>query len=282
MVIVRVRTNLGLVPGVERLGDALLEAGLAEGLGAELGPVVEAPPYRHEREHDLLNRDALARVAAEQAAVVGEVLDSERFPIVLGGDDSVIFGTLLALRERGVHGLVFLDAHTDFYPPAGSPTGQASDSELYLAFHREGALGWSGPLVTGERAALIGHRDPDEPGDTGELVADSGALVITLEQVRELGVAETARRALARVGGPFLLHIDADVLDDDLMPAVDYRLPGGLSAAEFTELVSLLPAAALDVAIYNPALDPDGTAGRTLARCLVEGLGQQVEQPVDG
>jgi len=74
----------------------------------------------------------------------------------------------------------------------------------------------------------------------------------------------------------FFLHVDADVLDDAIMPAVDYRLPGGLSAVELRHVLRAAAAsgrlAGLEVAIYNPALDRDGSAGRLLADALVDGL----------
>ncbi|MET9342462.1 arginase family protein [Nonomuraea sp. NPDC003804] len=283
-VIIQVRTNLGLVPGVERLGGALLDAGLAEALGARRGPVVEAPPYSWERIHPsrLLNAEAIADVALRQAGVVADVLDAGAFPIMLGGDDSVIFGSLLALGRTGSHGLVFLDAHTDFYPPEHSPTGEASDSELYLAFGPGADLlprmDGAPPLVRSRAAALIGHRDPDEQRDTGAALRATDALVVSLARTRDLGAEETARQALAHLDGAgverFLLHVDADVLDDALMPAVDYRLPGGLTRREFAVLAGTLladpRAAALDVTIYNPALDPDGSAARDLTACLLD------------
>jgi arginase len=242
--------------------------------------VVEAPPYSRDRTHPsrLLNAEAIAQVALRQAAVVGNVLDAGRFPLVLGGDDSVIFGSLLALRRRGAHGLVFLDAHTDFYPPEDSPTGEVSDSELYLAFGHVADLAGVKPLVVDRAAALIGHRDPDEQRDTGAALSATAALVVSLKEMRETGAEATARRALAHLDGAgverFLLHIDVDVLDDALMPAVDYRLPDGFGRREFAVLTGTLLAdervTILDVTIYNPARDPGGEAGRNLAGCLLD------------
>ncbi|MFE3451727.1 arginase family protein [Nonomuraea sp. NPDC059194] len=284
LVIIQVRTNLGLVPGVERLGGALLDAGLAESIGASLGAVVEAPPYSPERTHPsrLLNADAMADVALRQAEVVADALEAGEFPVVLGGDDSVIFGSLLALRRKGSHGLVFLDAHTDFYPPEQSPTGEASDSELYLAFGNGtdliADLDGSRPLVPSRAAAVIGHRDPDEQRDTGAALRATDALVVSFAEMRGAGAEGTARRALAHLDGAgverFLVHVDADVLDDELMPAVDYRLPGGFTRREFAVLAGTLladeRAAGLDVTIYNPALDPDRRAQHNLAGCLAD------------
>ena len=95
-----------------------------------------------------------------------------------------------------------------------------------------------------------------------------------------MGVAAAAAEAMRHLSRPgldgFFLHVDADVLDDAIMPAVDYRLPGGLSAMELSHVVRAAAEsgrlAALEVTIYNPALDPDGTAGRLLADTLVDGL----------
>ena len=61
------------------------------------------------------------------------------------------------------------------------------------------------------------------------------------------------------------------------MPAVDYRQPDGLSADELATVLAVAIAtgrvAGVEVTIYNPALDPDGTAGAALTDVLVRGLG---------
>jgi arginase len=126
-------TNLGLLPtGVDSLGAALQAAGLRQGLDATYAGRVEPLPYdeRRDPETRLLNPRGLRDFALRQAAAVGAILDRGAFPLVLGVDDSVLFGNLLALRRRGRYGLVLLDAHYDFYLPEQSPTGQASDSGL--------------------------------------------------------------------------------------------------------------------------------------------------------
>jgi arginase len=72
------------------------------------------------------------------------------------------------------------------------------------------------------------------------------------------------------------VHVDADVLDDTVMPAVDYRQPGGLAPAELTAVLKRAMASELpvgvSVAIYNPSLDPGGAAGRVLAGAVAAGL----------
>jgi arginase len=75
----------------------------------------------------------------------------------------------------------------------------------------------------------------------------------------------------------FFIHLDADSLNDSIMPAVDYRLPDGFSWNEMTTVLTTAlasrHAAGLEVTIYNPALDEGGTAGRELTNLLVAALG---------
>ena len=285
-VIVHVRTNLGLVRGVERLGEVLLRAGLATSLGADVMPTVQAPAWESEREHPsrLLNAEGLAAVARAQAQAVSGLIADGRFVVVLGGDDSTLFGTLLALRRRGRFGLVFIDAHYDMHPPEESPSGEASDSDLLLAlgFGPDLISDLDGlrPLVRATDVAVIGHRDLEEVDAFEAVLRATGATVFPLFEVRSLGMEAVVQQVLDQMQSPqldgFFVHIDADVLHDDLMPAVDYRHPDGLQRDEFVELVHSLAssqrAVGVDVTIFNPNLDPAGTAAHTLSECLVAAL----------
>jgi arginase len=61
------------------------------------------------------------------------------------------------------------------------------------------------------------------------------------------------------------------------MPAVDYRLPGGLTLDELRTTLDIAlasgKAVGLEVTIYNPRLDGDGAAGRAIATLLADALG---------
>src|SRR5690606_37367128 len=101
-----------------------------------------------------------------------------------------------------------------------------------------------------------------------------------LDAIRRRGIASAAQEAVGHVARPglagFWIHVDADCLDDAIMPAVDYRLPGGLSALELeTVLRAALAtgrAVGMEVTIYNPALDTGGAAGRILGTILANVL----------
>ena len=72
----------------------------------------------------------------------------------------------------------------------------------------------------------------------------------------------------------FWLHLDLDVLDQAVLPAVDYPMPGGLTWEVLAELARPLahsPALiGADVTIYNPALDVDGRYAKRIVALLAE------------
>src|SRR5262249_6888005 len=94
------------------------------------------------------------------------------------------------------------------------------------------------------------------------------------------GVGEATQRAIKHLSRPELIgvwmHLDADVLDDAVMPAVDYRMPGGLSWEELTTILQVAIASGravgLNVTIFNPKLDTDGSIAVAFVDTLVTGL----------
>ncbi len=287
--IIEAPSVLGLFPkGVERMPLALLDAGLAERLGADRGPEVASPPYSRVPDPDsgLLNAAALAAYARALAEAVDAALSRDAFPVVLGGDCSILLGALLALRRRDRYGLLFVDGHADFAHPDDDPAGEAASMDLALATGRgpviASDLDGLSPLVRDGDVALLGYRVFDDGTDRhrGVHVRDTGILVKDLDDVRREGLDATLQAALARVTRPelagFFVHVDADVLDDAVMPAVDYRSAGGLSFAEVAQIVRSAcatgMAAGLELTIFNPALDADGSLARELVEMLAAGL----------
>lgn len=289
---------LGLFPrGVQEAPAALRAAGLDEGLAAADGGRVEPPPYDPARDPAtaMLNPAGLAAYSPRLADAIGAVLEAGGFPVVLGGDCSVLIGAALALRRRGRFGLFFLDGHTDFWEPEKSLTGEAAELEMGIVTGRGPAvvadLEGRGPYLRDEDIVVFGPRDGAELREAGVRdVAETRMRFFPWQRVRRLGATTAAGMALQpglglRRQGPlaegvegFWIHLDADVLDDAAMPAVDYRQPGGLDPAELRETLAFLMrtgrVVGLDVTIYNPRLDPDGAAGRTLAAAIVGGLTQ--------
>ena len=279
-VIIEVPSPLGLRPtGLELAPAALRRAGLHERLHATGAVQIDIPPYSDVRdpETQLLNAGAIAEVARRTSQAVEAALDDERFPVLLGGDCSILLGPLLSLRRRGRYGLAFLDGHADFVQPSDEPNGEVASLDLALATGRGPDVlanldGWW-PLVRDEDVALIGYRVNEDDSFGDEHVRSTAITVIDCAEVHDTAAGSAVKKALATVARPgldgFWVHFDVDVLDDQLMPAVDYREPGGLTWAEAEGILSGLladeRARGLEVTIFNPRLDPDGSIAARLA-----------------
>ena len=286
--IVEAPSVLGLFPrGVEGMAGALLEAGLAERLGGRRAGLVEPPAYdgRRDPESGLLNPESLRHYSIALADAVERLLASGAFPVVLGGDCSILLGCTLAMRRRGRAGLLFVDGHADFYQPEAEPAGEAASMDLALVTGRGPLivtdLEGRRPLVLEADVVALARRDAEETEAHGsQRIEDTGIDVIDLGALRAAGVEAAMRQALERLAAPILdgfwIHLDADALDDAIMPAVDYRLPDGLG---WHELVAILRASmhsgralGLDVTIFNPKLDPDGGIAKRFVRAICDGL----------
>ncbi len=81
--------------------------------------------------------------------------------------------------------------------------------------------------------------------------------------MQERGTARVGSDAAARLAGrPAWIHLDLDVLDKGVMPAVSYPQPLGLDWDDLLGLLRPLVVAptllGVSVADFNPDRDPDG------------------------
>jgi agmatinase len=173
-------------------------------------PVIPADP---ERSHAAIE------------ATVGEVLAAGALPIVLGGDHGIAEPDVRACAGRhGPVGLVHFDTHTD--------TGR----EVFGVERSHGT-----PML---RLVEQGHVDPRRyvqiglrgywPGEAEfAWQAEQGITSLFMHDVRDAGIREVMRRALAVVGdGPTYLSVDIDVLDPAFAPGTGTPEPGGMTTAD--------------------------------------------------
>ncbi|MFH0515755.1 arginase family protein [Streptomyces sp. M41] len=278
----------GTVPGCHKLAGALREQRIVRRLGAFEGGVVVPPRYDRgnwQEGDGVFNADAIAAYTRRLADRIERHVRAGDFPVVLGGDCSINLGAALALRRIGRYGLAVLDASPDFRHPGNSDRiGAAGGEEVALSTGRgqDDLTNLEGlkPYLRDEDVRYFGIRDCFEE-DLAEL-ADLKIPVITVGDVRERGaapLASTARQAfeIPQLDG-FWVHLDADVLDPAVMPAVDSPDPDGLTPEELVALAGPLLASphcvGLNVTIYDPDLDPEGTAAALLTDIVVSALGQ--------
>ena len=233
----------------------------------------------------LLNPKGIAEYSVALAEKIEPVVHTGEFPIVLGGDCSIVLGCLLALRRRGRYGLLFLDGHADFYQPEAEPNGEAASMELAFATGRGPSIVTDiegrRPLVRDKDVVAFGRRDAEVADAHGsQRIEDTAIRVVDLAEVRKCGAGEATHRAIEDLSRPELVgiwvHLDADVLDDAIMPAVDYRMPGGLSWEELATILQVVissgQAIGINITIFNPKLDSDGSIAAAFVDALVKGL----------
>jgi arginase len=282
---------LGRVPGVWRLPEALRANRLVERLRAADAGRVDPPPYSPEVDPvtGVRNGATIPAYSAALADRLVELLQDGVFPLVLGGDCSILLGGMLALRRLGRYGLVSIDGGLDFRHPGNAhlagPVGSVAGEDLAVVTGRGASLltdlEGRRPLVAEADVVAMGHRDLEV---FAEEVLATPMTLFDVAELRGLGPAEAARRAVATLAGRgvegFWVHLDTDVLDPELMPAVDSPEPGGLTHQELATLLQTLTsselATGMQLTIFDPELDPDGRLAAELTDTMVAALGPRV------
>ena len=279
----------GVSQGPLRLREAGLLRAL-EALGARVVNLSDLSlfPSRDDDAHPK------ARNAAGVACAVRACADemtralAEGFTVVLGGDCSLVAGTMAGARRHFAEavGLVYLDADADLNTPDTTPSGNLHGMALALALGRGPAevveaLG-APPHLAPEHVSLVGFRvlDPGERAPLGDL-----GLALPVSAAHRLGMRASAALALDGVGnadGPLVVHLDVDVIDAKEMKAKSTLTPGeGLSLGEVSDLLTSILASprvvALEVCEYNPDRDDaDLTCGRRIVELVARAVGRRL------
>jgi arginase len=274
----------GTVRRLDLAPAALRAQGLVQRLSARDEGDVIPPPYRElvRPPNRIRNEIDVAEYSRALAARIDKAVGAGEFLLVLGGECSIVLGSLLGFVDRGPLGLVYIDGQSDFYTPENSTTGSAAAMGLALAVGKGrgplATLRGAGPLVAGEHTVMIGRRDDEDNRDGAgkDALAEFGVLDIDGDALVRMGCAAAAAAALGRVTSPrvagFWIHLDADAIDPREMPAVDSPVPGGPSIDEIVELIAPLvrhpKALGMELTIYDPGLDPDRACAARLATAM--------------
>ncbi len=271
----------GTVPGCYKLAGALRDQEFLSRIGAQDAGCVTPPRYDRgdwKPGDGVFNAEAMATYSTKLADRLGKLLDDDSFVVLLGGECSNLLGPALALKRRGRYGVAYLDGHSDF---------RTVDNDAYV-----GAAG-------GEALALVTGRGQDDLTNLEELkpyVRDTDAVMLGyredeayLDSMREAGIPDWS--ALTIIDDPaaagtgvlkhlerddldgFWVHLDVDILDALVMPAVDSPDPGGLQHEHLRQLLTPILASpkcvGFDIGIFDPDLDPDGRYAAELTDTLV-------------
>ncbi len=203
---------------------------------------------------------------------VGQILDRNGVPMLLGGDDSVPIPMLAAFAGRGrQYTIVQIDAHIDWRDE-----------------------------VQGERLGLSSTMRRASEMDHIERIIQVGARGIGSARVQDVtdakawGVDFVTAAELARSGPACLFELipegseiiicfDCDALDPSIMPAVIGRTAGGLSYWQALGLIECAAArgriAGFDLVEFMPERDIDGMGAMLAAQLLAAVMGIVARQP---
>jgi arginase len=288
-------SNLGLrpptetsVPGCAKAPGALRDHGLLTKLAARDAGCLTPPRYDA---GDWRPGDGVAhaaQIAAYSRALadrIGAILDAGEFPVILGGDCSILLGSGIAMHRLGEAvggriGLVFVDGHSDFRHPGNSSyVGAAAGEDLALVTGRGQAdltaIESRRPYFRDVDVVVLGIRAQDEY--RLDLQA-AGIVTRPVPALRAEGAARSAqwaREQLVDCAG-YWVHIDVDVLDPAVMPAVDAPSPGGIAFPELELLLAGLVESphclGVEITVFDPDYDPDGLYATEISSTIAAGL----------
>lgn len=239
--------------------------------------VVDASTRKRDRASGLHDLDGTIAILRRLSESVDRVLTSGSYPLVLGGDCTILLGCLDALhRTSDKPGLLLFDGHEDLWPPSSTLDGAWSSSEVGLALGLDGsderAIPGAGVLRP-DSVAILGVRDDVERAGNPRS-RPAGLSVVHDDEFRRDPERVTGE-AVARVksaSGAFWVHLDVDVLNHDQFPATAHTVAGGISLEQLVDAVGLalaMGARGLSVGVYDPDRDPTGVHARNLVDVIV-------------
>jgi arginase len=287
-------SNLGLrpptptsVPGCAKAPGALRDKGLLRALAARDAGCLTPPRYdagKWQLGDGVCHADAIAGYSMALAERIATMWAAREFPVILGGDCSLLIGSALALSrlgdEKGPPGLVFIDGHSDFRHSGNAAyVGAAAGEDLAIATGRGqsdlAAIENRRPYIRDTDVVVLGIRPHDEYRIDLQAAGIASRAVPALRTDGAPKTARWAREHLAHVSG-FWIHLDVDVLDPSVMPAVDAPDAGGIAYGELEQLVSGLVSdprcLGLEFTVFDPDYDPKGRYATELVQVLAGGL----------
>ena len=212
--------------GVERAPGALRAAGLFDSLSAEGAEVIDAgdltmrrwkpdrvSPYAQNLDDEVASMRELANVAST-LLTEGELL------LVLGGSCTVAFGVCAAIaRQGGSPNIVYIDRHLDLNTPLSTAEGSLSWMGMAHALGLDGAADelvgatQNRPILEPSRLVYLGVDATQATDWERSQVHNLGITVVPQAQLTHQPQRAAQAALGALVAGPFVVHLDVDVLD---------------------------------------------------------------------
>ena len=203
--------------------------------------------------------DASPEMRERVEAGVAALLARETRPLVLGGDHSITYPVLRAMRSRHPRlAILHFDAHTDLYDEF-----EGDRHSHACPFARIMEEGLTDRLVQVGIRTLNAHQREQAKRfrvEVHEMKDWDDARAFAFEQ-------------------PVYVYVDLDVLDPAFAPGVSHREPGGCSVRQLLRALQTVRARIVgaDVVECNPAQDPVGLTPLVAAKVVRELVARMVD-----
>ena len=211
----------------------------------------------------------IVNACTKLAAQVEKIASAGDFPLILGGDHSIVLGSLagmgaVAKSNNKRLGVLYVDAHGDFNDtetsPSGNIHGECLAASAGIGLKELTNLYYEGQKVDPKNICFVGCRDLD-PGEK-ILMKKAGVTVFTMSDIERQGFPAIIRQVVVFFKTHAdMVHVsfDMDVLDPMFAPGTGIPLPGGLTNREalllMEEMYSLGLVTSAEIVEVNPILD---------------------------
>lgn len=278
--------------GVDMGPSAIRYAGLIERvqqIGYDVEDIGDICIEREEEKDEntkLRNLTQVAKVCEELATKVDNIIEKNRFPLVLGGDHSIAIGTLAGVAKHHENlGVIWYDAHGDLNTEETSPSGNIHGMSLAASLGHGHSLlvnlFGEYPKVKKENVVIIGARSLDD-GEK-DFIREQGIKVYTMHEIDRMGMTAVMEETIAYLSHTDGVHLslDLDGLDPHDAPGVGTPVIGGLSYRESHLAMEMLAEAGIitsaEFVEINPILDEKNKTAITAVALIGSLFGEKLK-----
>lgn len=226
----------------------------------------------------------IVEVATNLAHSVYCSLNSQCFPLVIGGDHSLGMGSIAgASRHFNELAVIWVDAHADINDyettPSGNVHGMPLGASMGYGHELITKLYYDGVKVKPENVYIIGARDIDE----GEirLVEKAKLNLYTMDTIRQKGLKDVLEEVINKVKASTVdgvhLSYDIDVFDSAIVPGTGTPVADGFTLEDgilvLDQIIGSGFVTSMDIVEFNPLLDDENNTTAKLCLNLVKHLG---------
>ncbi|QTQ17304.1 arginase [Treponema parvum] len=251
----------GLQSRLEQLGHKIV--------GYRSTVKIESEDYKKEGNPKAKYLLPIVAACTQLAREVESIAEREEFPLILGGDHSIVLGSLAGMaaackKKQKRLGVLYVDAHGDFNTAettiSGNVHGECLAASCGYGLKELTDLYFAGRKVDPANVCFVGTRDLD-PGEKA-LMKKAGVTVFSMSDIDKQGFPVILKKIIEffrERADAVHLSFDMDVLDPMFAPGTGIPLQAGLSNREglliMEEMCGTGMVKSAEIVEVNPVLD---------------------------